>query len=79
MVIGDVNRDTIYAIDQTGTKQSVNRSSYMSYLSAGYSLYKQHIGDTIDGGIAAVVGNKIISPDDIEAVVYGRARIVPIE
>lgn len=79
MKIGDINRDTIYAIDQAGTKQAVNRSSCMTYLSAGYSLYEQYIGDTIDGGIAAVVGKKIIGPDDIRAVVAGTARIVPIE
>lgn len=78
MALGDINRDKILAI-QNGARQSVNRSSAMTYLHAGYDLYERIEGTTTSGGVSVVPGKKIIGPDDIMAVVAGTAQIVPIE
>ena len=78
MAIGDINRDKILAI-QNGARQSVNRSSAMTYLHSGYDLYEMVEGTTTSGAPSIVPGKKIIGPDDIRAVVAGTARVVPIE
>lgn len=78
MAIGDINRDRIFAV-QNGARQGIDRSSAMSYLHSGYDLYERIEGTTTDGGFGVVLGEKIIGPDDIRAVVAGTARIVPVE